>query len=87
MKLLNITDFSSKIVGLFPAASSQSPSSGDSLLLSKHIELQDSTETGRYMRSILHGNDRYFVILITDAGFVMTPPNAPIQARGPQSEH
>ena len=35
------------------------------------------------MRSILRGNDRYFVILVSDAGFVVSVPNAPVQARGP----
>ena len=85
LKLLNFTDLSSKIIGLLPVASSQTPSSGDGLLLSKHVELQDASDNGKYLRSILRGNSRYFVILITDAGFVMTPPNAPVQARGPQT--
>ena len=83
VKLLNMTDLASKIVGLLPVASSQSPSSGDGLLISKHIELQDSSESGSYVRAILRGNERYFVILITDAGFVVRVPNAPVQARGP----
>ena len=83
VKLLNFTDLASKIVGLLPVSSSQSPASGDGLLISKHIELQDSTETGHYVRSILRGNDLYFVILVTDAGFVCEVPNAPSQAHGP----
>ena len=82
-KLLNMTDLSSKIIGVLPVASSQSPSSGDGLLISKHIELQDSSDSGKYVRSILRGNDRYFVVLVTDAGFVVPVPNAPVQARGP----
>ena len=81
-KLLNLTDFSSKIVGLLPIASSQSPSSGDSLLIAKHIELEDGSDAGKYVRSILRGNDQYFVVLVTDAGFVIFPPNAPTQSRG-----
>ena len=82
-KLLNMTDLSAKIIGVLPVASSQSPSSGDGLLISKHIELQDSSDSGKYVRSILRGNDRYFVVLVTDAGFVVNVPNAPVQARGP----
>ena len=83
VKLLNFTDLSSKIIGLLPVASSQSPSSGDGLLVSKHIELEDASDTGKYVRTILGGNHRYFVVLITDAGFVVQVPNAPVQARGP----
>ena len=45
-KWLTFTDLSSKFVALLPIASSQSPSSGDGLLLSKHIELEDAANTG-----------------------------------------
>ena len=83
VKVLNFTDLASKIVGLLPVSSSQSPASGDGLLISKHIELEDSSETGHYVRSILRGNDRYFVVLVADAGFVCDVPNAPTQAHGP----
>ena len=83
VKLLSFTDLSSKFVGLLPVASSQSPASGDGLLLSKHIELEEGSENSRYVRSILGGNGRYFVILVTDAGFVCVVPNAPTQAHGP----
>ena len=85
VKILNLTDFSSKIVGLLPVASSQSPSSGDSLLIAKHIELEDGSDAGMYVRSLLRGNDQYFVVAVTDAGFVIFPPNAPVQARGSTS--
>ena len=84
-KLLNLTDMAPKFVGLLPVASSQSPSSGDGLLLAKHIELQDSDTSGQYIRSILRGNATYFVILIVDAGFVIKVPNAPVESRGPNS--
>ena len=84
-KCLNLTDLSPKFLGLLPIASSQTPSSGDGLLLSKHIELEDGSTTGQYMRSILRGNSQYFVVLITDAGFVIKVPNAPVQARGPNA--
>ena len=61
---INLTDLTPKFVGFLPVASSQSPSSGDGLLLAKHIELEDTPRTGKYMRSILRENTVYFVILI-----------------------
>ena len=82
-KLISFTNLSSKFVGLLPVASSQSPASGDGLLISKHIELEDGSEASHYVRSILRGNSTYFVILVTDAGFVCVVPNAPVQAHGP----
>ena len=85
VKWLNITDLAGKFVGLIPLASSQSPSSGDGLLLAKHIELEDTSDAGKYMRTILRGNSEYFVILVCDAGFVCHVPNAPKEARGPQA--
>ena len=65
-KFMNLTDLSSKIVGLIPIASSQSPSSGDGLLLSKHIELEDASDSAGYMRTLFSGNHQYFVVLVTD---------------------
>ena len=82
-KWLTFTDLSSKFVALLPIASSQSPSSGDGLLLSKYIELEDAANTGSYVRSLLRGNNGFFVILVCDAGFVAEIPNSPQQARGP----
>ena len=82
-KWITFTDLSPKFVALLPIASSQTPSSGDGLLLTKHIQLEDSENTGLYVRSILRGNDNFFVILVCDAGFVAKVPNSPNQARGP----
>ena len=84
-KWINFTDMTGKFVGLLPVASSQTPSSGDGLLLAKHIELEDSAGAGLYIRTLLHGNDEFFVVLVCDAGFVVTVPNAPVQARGPNA--
>ena len=39
-KWLNFTDMAPKFVGIIPAASSQTPSRGDGLLLSKHIWME-----------------------------------------------
>ena len=56
-KWLNFTDMTPKFVGIIPIASSQTPSSGDGLLLSKHITLEDNEEgQGQYVRSLLRGN-------------------------------
>ena len=66
---------------LLPAASS----SEDGLLLAKHIQLEDSAGAVLYIRTILRGNDDFFVILVSDAGFVVEVPNAPVQARGPNA--
>ena len=82
-KWINITDLAPKFVGVLPVASSQSPSSGDGLLLAKHIQLQDGEGAGLYIRTLLRGNDEFFVILASDAGFVVAVPNAPLEARGP----
>ena len=53
-------------------------------MLAKHIELEDGQGSGHYVRSILRGNNDFFVILVTDAGFVCEVPNAPREARGPK---
>ena len=77
VKWINFTDLLPKFVGIVPIASSQSPSSGDSFLLSTHIALEDDQEGEKYVRTLLRGNNEHFVILATDAGFVTLPPNAP----------
>ena len=81
-KWINITDMAPKFVGFIPIASSQTPSSGDGLLLSTHIQLEDSGSSGLYIRTLLRGSTSFFVILVSDAGFVAEVPNSPIQARG-----
>ena len=83
VKLVNITNMSGKFLGVLPLASSQSPASGDGYLTATYVNLMDR-ENGRinnYLRAILRGNSRFFVILVCDAGFVMTARNAPSQLR------
>ena len=84
-KLICLTDLTPKFIGLLPIASSQTPSSGDGLLTSKHIEIEDSKDGAHYLRTLLGGNEEFFVILICDTGFVMDVPNAPVQSKGPNS--
>ena len=76
MKSINFTDMLGKFIGFLPLASSQSPSSGDGFLLSTHISLEDNQAEDKYVRTLLGGNAEYYVILVTDAGFVAFPPNA-----------
>jgi hypothetical protein len=85
VKFLNFTDMTPKFLAFLPISSSQTPSSGDGLLISKHIELQLGDGPGQYVRALLRGNSRFFVILVVDAGFVMTVPNAPNESRGPNA--
>ena len=84
-KWINFTDLMPKFVGVLPIASSQSPSSGDGLLFNTHIQLEDGHGTGQYVRTILRGNDTYFVTLVSDAGFVVELPNAPLESHGPNA--
>ena len=83
-KWINFTCMAPKFVGVLPIASSQTPSSGDGLLLSTHLQLEDNQQgAAQYIRTMLRGNDRYFVILVCDAGFVVEVPNRPAEARVP----
>ena len=84
-KFINFTDLAPKFVGFLPISSSQTPSSGDGLLLAKHIELEDMMGGGMYVRTLLRGNDDFFVVLVSDAGFVCSVPNAPVESRGPNA--
>ena len=62
-KFLNITSSSGKIVALLPIATSQSPSSGDGYLVQRYIGLQDDGSSENYLRVLLRGNRRFFVVL------------------------
>ena len=77
MKVINFTDLSGKFIGVLPLATSQSPSSGDAYLAQRFIQLMDETELENYFRRIIRGNSRFFVILITDSGFVILARNRP----------
>ena len=83
VKFLNFTDMSPKFLAFLPVATSQSPSSGDGLLIAQHIEIQEGDASGQYVRALFCGNHHFFVILVVDAGFVTTVPNAPREARRP----
>ena len=83
-KWINFTCMAPKFVGVLPISSSQTPSSGDGLLLSKLLQLADDQQgAAQYIRTMLRGNQTYFVILVCDAGFIVEVPNRPAEARGP----
>ena len=81
VKWLTFTDLSGKILGICPASTSQTPASGDAHIMAAYINLEDNTNTGNYIRTLLRGNDQHFVVLVVDAGFVARVPNAPRSVR------
>lgn len=85
IKWITFTSMRGKIVGILPALASQSPTCGDSYLMCMYINMLDEDQTREnIMRVLLRGNSRYFVCLITDAGFVIDSSvrNSPREIRG-----
>ena len=81
IKWLTFTDLSGKIIGICPACTSQTPASGDAHIMAAYINLEDNSNSGNYVRTLLSGNSEYFVVLVVDAGFVARVPNAPRSVR------
>ena len=81
VKVMTFTDVSGKVLGMLPLCSSQSPSSGDGYLLKTYINLMDLTSPNNYFRRIIRGNNRHFVILVTDSGYVISARNESTQTR------
>ena len=77
IKWLTFTDMSGKILGICPACTSQTPASGDAHIMAAYINLEDNSDSGNYVRTLLSGDNEFFVVLIVDAGFVARVPNAP----------
>lgn len=84
VKLLCFSNCVGKIVGVLPLACSQSPTCGDSFLVGHFIEMEESAGGTQYFRTLLRGNNRYWVILVTDAGLVTRPSRAGVQVIGLQ---
>ena len=80
-KWLVFTNMDGKVVCVLPLASSQTPSSGDAFLVIRFSDLFDSQQSENILRLILRGNTRFFVVLCTDAGFVVNLRNKPTQIR------
>ena len=76
VKLVCLTNCIGKIVGMLPLACSQSPTCGDSFLVGHFIELEEASGGAQYFRTLIRGNDTFWVILVTDAGLVTRPSKA-----------
>ena len=86
IKYLNFTNLGPKFVAVVPIASSQSPSSGDHHLLQRYMDLQqNNVHSENYVKTLLGGNNDYFVILITDSGFCTNLRNKPREVQNCQS--
>ena len=81
IKWLTITDTFGKVQGQCPASTSNTPASGDKSILARYIALEETSDTGRYIRAIMRGTERYFPVWVVDAGFVASVPNAPRETR------
>ena len=74
-KLLTLTTLKGKFVAVIPLSESISPSCGDGNLTATFNSLSP------YLRDILSGDDVYYVVVITDAGFVAILRNMPLILR------
>ena len=74
-KLLTLTSLKGKFLAAIPLGDSISPSCGDGNLTATFNSLSP------YLRDILSGDDLYFVVIITDAGFVVVSRNMPLVLR------
>ena len=82
VKFLNFTSMAGKIVAAIPCTTGSTPASGDKHCLQKEIGLEDESEYSEsYLRVLLKGNDEIFIIVVTDAGFVVKLRNSPVQIR------
>ncbi len=80
-KWFTITDLLGKVQGICPAATSNTPSSGDKSIIARYIQLEDNSPAGQYIRTIMKGTNRFFPIWVVDSGFVAHVPNAPRETR------
>ncbi len=53
---------------MLPICSSQSPKAGDKVLAGHHLKMQDIRKD-QALRILLRGSSKYFIIVITDAGY------------------
>ena len=77
VKILTFTDASGKCLAVLPLSASSSPSNGEHYQIQTLIRLDS-----RYIRSIIRGNDRFFVILVVDSGLTIQAQNRPNEVRG-----
>lgn len=81
VKFLNFTTMDGKIVMLIPITTSQSPASGDGFLVQRFVGLEDDGPSESTIRTLLQGDDEFFVCMVSDAGFCVRLRNQPTQIR------
>ena len=81
VKFLNFTTMDGKVIGLIPISTSQSPASGDGHIFQIYVGLEDDGPSESYLRTLLAGDDQYFVCAVSDAGFIVRLRNSPLQVR------
>ena len=81
VKFLNFTTMDGKVIGLIPISTSQSPSSGDGFIFQRYVGLEDDGPSENYLRTLLGGDEEFFVCAVSDAGFVVRLRNGPTQVR------
>ena len=81
VKFLNFTTMDGKIIALIPISTSQSPASGDGHIFQIYVGLEDDGPSESYLRTILGGDDDFFVCAVSDAGFSIRLRNSPVQVR------
>ena len=81
VKFLNFTSMDGKVIGLIPISTSQSPASGDGHIFQRYVGLEDDGPSESYLRTLLGGDDTFFVCAVSDAGFVVRLRNSPLQVR------
>ena len=82
VKFMNFTAMNGKIVAAIPCTTGSSPASGDKHVFQKFVGLEDESEHSEsYLRVLIRGNDEFFVVLVSDAGFQVKLRNSPVQIR------
>ena len=57
-----------QVVYLLPCCTSQSPASGDAVLIGHALQMQEINKDPA-LKKLLTGSSKHFVILVADAGF------------------
>ena len=76
IKCLAVTALNGKFAAIFPLATSISPKSGDTYLVSAFLKHQDCSQTEDILpfRRLLQGSDDKFLLMFSDSGFEHLAP-------------
>lgn len=76
IKCLAVTALNGKFAAIFPLATSISPKSGDTYLVSAFLKHQDCSQTDDILpfRRLLQGSDDKFLLMFSDSGFEHLAP-------------